>query len=80
MAIGLVSVVLAYLANLFGGMISNVVLAVIVAVLVHILNLALGILDPTIQGLRLQYVEFFSKFFLGGGKPYTPFRRTGGVL
>ena len=68
------------LANLFGGMISTVVLGVIVAVLVHALNLALGIVDPTIQGLRLQYVEFFSKFYLGGGRPYTPFKRSGGVL
>ena len=42
-------------------------------------NLALGIIDPTIQGLRLQYVEFFSKFFIGGGTPYAPFRKSGGV-
>ena len=60
-------------------MMSNIVLGIVVAVLVHALNLALGILDPTIQGLRLQYVEFFSKFFLGGGVAYAPFRRTGGI-
>jgi V/A-type H+-transporting ATPase subunit I len=79
MAIGLVSVVLAFLANMFGGMVGNVVLAVVIAVLVHALNLALGIIDPTIQGLRLHYVEFFSKFFMGGGKPYSPFRKIGGI-
>ncbi len=79
MAIGLVSVVLAFLANMFGGMASNIVLAVIIAVLVHGLNLALGIIDPTIQGLRLHYVEFFSKFFMSGGTPYTPFRKVGGI-
>lgn len=79
MAIGMASVVLALLATLFGGMIENVVVAAIVVILIHSLNLALGIIDPTIQGLRLQYVEFFSKFFLGGGVPYSPFRRRGGV-
>jgi len=78
MAVGLVSVVLAFLANLFGEMIENVVLAAIVSLLVHALNLALGIIDPTIQGLRLHYVEFSPKFFLGGGSPYSPFRKTGG--
>ncbi|MDP3177044.1 MAG: V-type ATPase 116kDa subunit family protein, partial [Spirochaetaceae bacterium] len=69
MAVGLVSVVLAFLANLFGEMINNVILATIVSLLVHALNLALGIVDPTIQGLRHHYVEFSSKFFTGGGSP-----------
>lgn len=79
MAIGLVSVVLAFLANLFGGMMPSLLLGVIVAVLIHALNLALGIIDPTIQGLRLHYVEFFSKFFMGGGAPYSPLKKIGGV-
>ena len=26
-----------------------------------------------IQSLRLQYVEFFSAFFVGGGRAFTPF-------
>jgi len=80
MAIGMASVVLSLLASMLGGMMGSVVLAVIVIVLVNALNLALGIIDPTIQGLRLHYVEFFSKFYLGGGRPFAPFRKLGGVL
>ncbi len=80
MAIGMASVVLSLLASMLGGMMGSVVLAVLVVVLVNALNLALGIIDPTIQGLRLHYVEFFSKFYLGGGRPFAPFRKLGGVL
>ncbi|MGZ4902447.1 MAG: V-type ATP synthase subunit I [Halobacteriota archaeon] len=39
----------------------------------HLINLALGILDPGLQSLRLQYVEFFTKFYQGGGIKYNPF-------
>jgi len=78
MAVGMASAVLALLANQFGSMINNLVLAVIVVVLIHALNLVLGIVDPTIQGLRLHYVEFFSKFYMAGGRAYSPFKKTGG--
>jgi V/A-type H+-transporting ATPase subunit I len=80
MAIGMASVVLSLLASMLGGMMGSVALAVLVVVLVNALNLALGIIDPTIQGLRLHYVEFFSKFYLGGGRPFAPFRKLGGAL
>ena len=80
MAIGMASAVLAMLANQFGGKIGNVVLAALVVVLFHALNLVLGIVDPTIQGLRLHYVEFFSKFYVAGGRVYSPFRMKGATL
>jgi V/A-type H+/Na+-transporting ATPase subunit I len=36
---------------------------------------ALAILTGSLQSLRLQFVEFFGKFFTGGGRPYVPFGR-----
>jgi V/A-type H+-transporting ATPase subunit I len=80
MAVGLASAVLALLANHFGGMIGSIVLATVVVVLIHALNLVLGIVDPTIQGLRLHYVEFFSKFYEPGGRIYSPFRKMGDTI
>lgn len=74
-AIGLSSVYLALVANQMAGMLGNVIVGVIVAALFHALNIALGILSPTIQSLRLHYVEFFGKFFEGGGVGYAPFKR-----
>lgn len=78
MAIGLSSVVLAMVANKFGGMGGNIALGILLAGIFHALALVLGIFSPTIHALRLHLVEFYGKFYQGGGKPYLPFRRTGG--
>jgi V/A-type H+-transporting ATPase subunit I len=76
-AIGLSSVYLAEVANRLQGMSANIVVGVLIAGLLHALNLALGIVSPTIQSLRLHYVEFFSKFYEGGGEAFKPFKQTG---
>ena len=39
----------------------------------HTLNLAINALGAYVHTNRLQYVEFFGKFYSGGGKPFTPF-------
>jgi V/A-type H+-transporting ATPase subunit I len=46
---------------------------VVIAGVVHALNFALGFFDASVQGIRLHYVEFFSKFVEPGGVPYAPF-------
>ena len=50
-----------------------VVGAVLVAIVGHIVVLLLGITAAGIQGIRLEYVEFFGKFYQGGGDTYLPF-------
>ncbi|MBI5558138.1 MAG: ATPase [Deltaproteobacteria bacterium] len=76
MAIGLTSVFLAYVANAFAGMTGNIVVGIIVAILLHAVNMVLGVFSPAIHTLRLHYVEFFSKFLEQGGKRFEPFKKT----
>ena len=73
-AIGLASVYLARVANELGAT-APLWLGLIVAALFHALNLLLGAFSPTIQALRLHYVEFFGEFHEGGGRPFRPFGR-----
>ncbi len=40
----------------------------------QVLNLGLGALGAYVHSCRLQYVEFFGKFYEGGGKPFNPLK------
>lgn len=73
MAIGLASVMLALIANRMGSLADSVIVGFVIAAVFHVLAFALGFFDASVQGLRLQYVEFFSKFAEPGGIRYQPF-------
>jgi V/A-type H+-transporting ATPase subunit I len=75
MGIGVASAALAFAANTLGGLVGNVALAAVVMLVFHLINLVFGIVSPTIQSLRLHYVEFFENFFQAGGREYRPFKR-----
>jgi V/A-type H+-transporting ATPase subunit I len=53
------------IAGLLGGL--------LILVIGHLLVLALGITSAGLQAVRLEYVEFFGKFYDGGGEEYEPF-------
>lgn len=52
----------------------GIVLAVLIFVGGHTFNIAINVLGGYVHTSRLQYLEFFGKFFEGGGKPFKPFR------
>lgn len=49
-------------------------LGVAILIALHMLNIALTFLSAYVHTSRLQYVEFFGKFFEGGGRPLTPLK------
>ena len=53
-----------------------VILGVVIVFIGHIFNIIIGVFEPGIQGARLIYVEFFSKFYHGNGRPFRPFGTT----
>ena len=50
------------------------VLAPLIFVGGHLFNLGIGFLGGFVHSMRLQFVEFFTKFYKGGGKPFKAFR------
>jgi len=74
MALGTASVMLAVVANDLVGAFGGAVVGVLFATLFHLVNFALGVFSPTIQALRLHFVEFFGAFYSPGGLIYRPLR------
>lgn len=72
MAVGLAAVMLSEVANQLAVVVKPLPVGLALAVFLHAVNFSLGLLSPAIQALRLQYVEFFDKFFVPGGRAFTP--------
>ena len=53
---------------------AGIVLLIIVRIFGHIFNIGINILGGFVHTLRLQYVGFFPKFYLGGGRPIRTLR------
>lgn len=78
MAVGLSSIAIAVLVNeytqvLFSKGIFGALFAILLFTFGHIFNIVLGNFEGFIHTMRLHYVEFFTKFYTGGGREFIPF-------
>ncbi len=73
MALGLSGGFIAMAFNMMAGMIGTawylIPFSIIIFLFGHVFNMFLSVLSAYVHALRLTYVEFFGKFFDGGGKP-----------
>ena len=78
MALGLCTAGIAMTVNILAKMSSEVaiigtVFLILILVVGHVFNWVIQIMGAFVHGIRLHYVEFFGRFYSGGGDEFTPF-------
>ncbi len=79
LALGLATGVIANVINMMAGMVGSiggpvgVILYIVILIFGHTLNFLINLLGAYVHTNRLQYVEFFGKFYEAGGVPFRPF-------
>jgi V/A-type H+-transporting ATPase subunit I len=79
LALGLATSVIATIVNDMAVMIDiniiiKIFIIIVIAVVGHTFNFAINALGAYVHSSRLQYIEFFSKFYKGGGREFEPFK------
>ena len=72
LAAGVVGQVVNILATLKGGSVVGILLMLVVFCVGHLLNLVINVLGTFVHTSRLQYIEFFGKFYEDGGECFRP--------
>ena len=77
MGFGLASVIIGFLIDkAFMPSLSQgpfIVLYIIIFLVLHFLNMILGIFEGAVQAVRLNFIEFYTKFYTGSGIKFNPF-------
>lgn len=74
LATGVVASVVNIMGTMAGGNMIGAILFLVIFAAGHMLNLGINALGAYVHSARLQYVEFFGKYYEGGGKKFDPLR------
>ena len=72
LATGVIGQVVNVMCSLAGGGIVGIIISSLIFIIGHALNFAINVLGAYVHTNRLQYVEFYGKFYEGGGKKFNP--------
>lgn len=58
-----------------GKSVAGIIMFILIELLGHTMNFAINALGAFVHSCRLQFVEFFGKFYEGGGREFEPFKK-----
>lgn len=78
MALALASTVIAMVFNILASIVGSptffgFILFFIIFIFGHAFNMGVNLISTYVHGARLQYLEYFNRFYEGGGTPFKPF-------
>ena len=74
MALVLATSVIGSVINLLGSLTGNIILFAVIFIAGHGFSMAINIIGTYVHSARLQYLEYFGKFYIDGGKAFRPLK------
>lgn len=73
LATGVISSVANMIGTMFGSGVVKVIVYIIIFIIINLINIGINTLGAYVHTNRLQYVEFFGRFYEGGSRPFEPY-------